>query len=144
MKTATLEKVGTNHKEKAKGLIMNRREVMELNTGLEKSGNLKAKHLSNPSFIALLWLRRSMGVYKKEMGENEMECAKAFGAEVTQAGIVPPKDSEKEFWEKLTEIQKMEFNPKELNFIPMEEFRKWTEDSDTGVSLTLAQFLMKD
>lgn len=146
METATLKKIGTNHKEKVKGLSMNRREVIEIDTALGKSANLKAKHLSNTSFTALLWFKRNMESYKKDMSENELECAKAFGAEITQAGISPPKDEAeaKAFWEKVNEVHKANFHPKELNFIPLEEFRNWTEDSDTGVSLTLAQYLMQE
>lgn len=129
---------------------MKRHEVIALSNALADKG-FKAKHLSNESYVALTWLKRDINKWRAEAGEKEGLLVTDFKnvVEMTQAGITPIKDADekevKNFYSKLGDLQKsMEFTPKQLNFVPIEEFRKTVEESETEASLTLGEYLLKE
>ena len=129
---------------------MKRHEVINLSQALSDKG-FKAKHLSNESYVGLTWLKRDISKWRTQAGEAETALIDDFKevVEMTQAGIMPLKDAKeddvKNFYAKLLDVQKsMTFNPKQLNFIPVDEFRKAVEDADSEVSFTLAEYLLRD
>lgn len=129
---------------------MKRHEVIALANALSDKG-FKAKHLSNESYVGLTWLKRDISKWRTVAGETEASLVADFKdvVELTQAGITPVKDVDpdhlKNFYDKLAEVQKsMNFTPKQLNFIPVEEFRKCVEDADSDVSFTLAEYLLRE
>lgn len=134
---------------------MKRKDASELDMALKKPG-LKSKHLSTENFNKLIPIGRTLGRYLDEMGEDEKKVFDAYDIGITQQGPVFPegisKDERKAFNSKMDKIHEKDFTPTkpnggdplEFNFIPLEEFRKWTEEVDTGVALVLAEFLLKE
>lgn len=123
---------------------MDRSTSFNLNYVLHKEG-LKVKHLSATNYVSLIGLKRSLQKYLNEMGEEEKILFKDHGLkeDATQEQV---DDILKDIniKEKLKVIQSKNFEPKELNFIPIEEFKKFTDDVDFIVGSTLAEYLLKE
>jgi len=118
---------------------LKREQAMQLNGALSDK-ELKVKFLSGPQYASLIGLKRPLTKYLSEMGENEKALAEEMNITIGHNGFI---SDDKNFLDKLKEIQKVEFTPKELNFIPMEEFKKWTDEVDFNTGSILAEYLLK-
>ena len=118
---------------------MTRIEAMQLSISLSDKG-LKVKHLSATEYASLIELRRPIMKYLNEMSENEITLAKEMDISQDQDGNFDSKD--KGFLDKLKLIQAKEFTPKELNFIPMDTFKKFTDEVDFSTGAILSDWLL--
>jgi len=117
---------------------MKRDEAVNLNAALMAQG-LKVKYLTSTSYADLLELKRPLQRYISEMSEDELSLAKDMDIPLRENGF---STNDKSFIEKLRVIQGKEFAPNKLNFIPIEEFKKFTDELDFGVSSILAEYLL--
>lgn len=120
---------------------MKRDYAIQLNAALHTDG-LKVKHLSADQYVKLLALKRPLAKYLNEMGEEEKDLFKSYNIITEQDRINNLKD--KSFIEKIEAIQEKMFEPKELNFIDGDTFKKFTDDIDFGAASVLAEYLLKD
>lgn len=118
---------------------MKRSDAIELYNALLTKG-LLVKHLSTGSYASLIEFKRPLKRYIDEMGEDEKSLAEEMGVEPVENRW--PLNN-KDFAEKFKVIQSKEFTPKVLNFIPADEFKKWTDEIDFGPASILADFLLK-
>lgn len=114
---------------------MTRQYAIALNICLSHK-ELKVKFLSGPAYASLIELKRPLVKYLSDMGEDEKML-------MTELGITDFGSDDKGFKEKMSEIQKREFSPKELNFIPSDEFKRFTDEADFNTGATLAEYLLK-
>lgn len=121
---------------------LGRVEVIGLANALAHGG-LITKHLSPSQFTKMLFVKRRIQKYLDKMSADETEAAKAHGLELIPGQQIPEGD--KGFKGKLTEIHKRKFKMTngDLNFIPVTEFKKWTDDCPVSISLVLAEYLME-
>lgn len=123
---------------------MNRVDSISLNNALATQG-LKVKHLSSTNYVSLINLKRSLATYLNNMGADEKILFNDFGLDESMTGEeFAEARKDKAFSDKLDLIQKKEFEPRELKFIPIEEFKKFTDDVDFIVGSTLAEYLLSD
>lgn len=120
---------------------MKREQAMSLIMALNTEG-LKVKYLSSDSYVSLLSLKRPLQKYINEMAEEEYELCKGY--EIPYSEMTKRSNSDKSFREKVDAVQSKEFTPKELNFIPIDQFKKFTDEIDFGPASILAEYLLKD
>lgn len=121
---------------------MKRTDAMSLNMALHNEG-LKVKFLSSSSYVELIGFKRTLQKYISEMVQSEQELFKAY--EITDVEQVADiKKADKSFLEKLKAIQAQDFEPKTMNFIPIDEFKKFTDEVDFGPASILAEYLLKE
>lgn len=120
---------------------MKRADAISLNAALSTEG-LKVKYLDTGNYVKLLALKRPLTKYINEMAEEERDLCKGF--EIATEDFVKKYKSDKSFREKADMIQGKEFQPKELNFLNLEEFEKFTKEVDFGVGSILAEYLLKE
>lgn len=121
---------------------MKRTEAMALNISLHTEG-LKVKYLSSSAYVELIGLKRPLAKYIDNIVEEEQELCKAY--DLSNAGeIAEKKKTDKSFAEKLEAIQAPEFQLKNRNFIPADEFKKFTDEIDFGTASILAEYLLKE
>lgn len=117
---------------------MTRIETIQLNAGLQ-SKELKVKFLTAPQYAALIGLKRTMNAYLNEMYEDEQALAKDMDVKSVGNNF---ETQDEAFFDKLKEIQKKPFDPKELNFIALDDFKNFTNDLDFESGAYLAEFLL--
>lgn len=115
--------------------------AIQLNNALHAEG-LKVKHLTGDQYVKLLALKRPLAKYANEMAEEEKELFKAYNIVTNQDLFEQLKD--KAFSEKRDAIYAKDFEPKELNFLDSDVFKKFTDDIDFGVASILAEYLLKE
>jgi len=118
---------------------MNRAEALALNTALNQK-ELKVKNLTGAQYVSLIGLKRPLVKYLNEIGEEEQELFKSHDV-VTDADLMS-KATDKTFQDKLKLIQSPEFTPKEVNFIALDEFKKFTDEVDFASGSVLAEYLL--
>lgn len=119
---------------------MKRSDVIIMNNSIADKA-LKNKHLSTESFLEIHSIRIKCKKYLDEMGEKEKAIFKDY--EVNEGDKVPTKKENTGMWDKIETVQKEDLDIKKLNFVPLEEFRKWIEECDTLTASFLAEFFLK-
>ncbi len=139
---------------------MKRQDALNLFTALTDK-SLKTKNVDKPgqveNLLSLDKFRKEVKKYINEMNELENDLLSGYEESVqimTFPGggsqYVPKDDTEqskagyKDFLKKLNEIHKADFTPSQLNFIPNEEFKKWVDEADSNIGLTLSEYLRKE
>ena len=106
---------------------------------------LKVKHLSAPSYVDYLSLKRSLTKHHEKIAELEQSLVNEYseqGIEVDlSGGMIRCQDQS--FWEKLRAIRSEEFTHDRLNTIPMAEFKAWVDECSVGESDILAEYLLQ-
>lgn len=120
---------------------MKRSEAINLNVALSNQG-LKVKNLSGANYFSLICLKKPLAKYLNEMAEDEQTLLKDHGV-VTQEDL-SEKLKDKSFSEKWEAIHAKDFEVKELNFIPLDEFKKFTDEVEFSVGAILAEYLLKE
>lgn len=120
---------------------MKRIDAIALNVALSTK-ELKVKYLSTENYVKLLALKRPLNKYLNEMQESEADLCSSFDIPGEELGKKCAED--KSFREKIEAIQKKDFEPKELNFLTLEEFEKFTKEVDFGPASVLAEYLLKE
>lgn len=124
---------------------MKRAKAIQVSNALTNP-ELKVKFLSGAHYVQLLGFKRPLTKYLDEMGESEKELFKEYGIvnNITVEEYEEKLKDEPSLKEKIDLIQAKEYEPKEVNFIPMEEFKKFVDGVSVGTSEILAEFLLKE
>lgn len=124
---------------------MKKDKAITFHNALQNPG-LKVKFLSATNYVSVLSIKRPLTTYMNEMSENEKDLFAAYNVPLTLTidDLEEKKKSDASFKEKLDLLYSKEFEPKETNFIPIDEFKKFVDDVSLGVSEVLAEFLLKE
>lgn len=120
---------------------MKRIDAIALNVALSTK-ELKVKYLDTGNYVKLLALKRPLNKFLNDMQEEEAELCRGF--DVLPEDLGKKCFEDKSFREKTLAIQAKEFEPKELNFLTLEEFEKFTKEVDFGPASVLAEYLLKE
>lgn len=100
--------------------------------------SIVGKALSGNSFFSVICLKKKAQDHINSIIEAEAELAKAYGIDINDQLAI---NGNKEFLSKLKDVQK-DFETKELNFIPRDEFKAWVEHLDLETASVLYEFLV--
>jgi len=117
---------------------MNRIETIQFSTAITNK-DLKAKHLSGNHLVSYCFLKDELQAYFDNMGKAEKELAKIHKIEQDEFGNFLTKD--KDFIEKLQQIQDQEFESKHLNFIDDETVEKLVKETDLNTAYIVFKHL---
>lgn len=119
---------------------MTRPDAINLNYAFMNQA-LKVKFLTGPSYAILIEFKRSLSRYITEMAEKEKTLAEDYKEVKVVDGQFDTKDES--FLNKLKEIQKKEFTHGEMNFMSLDEFKKFTDEVDFNTGTVLSEFILK-
>src|SRR5689334_18845253 len=113
---------------------MKKDKAINFHNALQNQG-LKVKFLSASSYVDILSIKRPLTTYMTEMSANEKELFEAYNIplNITIDELEEKKKSEPSFKEKIDALYTTEFQPKKINFIPMDEFKKFVDDVSISV-----------
>lgn len=118
---------------------MKKIEALTLNTALNNE-HLKVKNLTGAQYVSLIGIKRPLARYIDEMNDKERGLYKDHG--IINDADLAEKLRDRAFKEKLEAIQADLFEPKEVNFIPLDEFKKFTDEVDFATGSVLAEYLL--
>lgn len=118
---------------------MKRINAIELRQALSNK-ELRAKHLTGNNLVSLAFLKRELSQYFETMAEAEDSLAESHNINRDPSGNFILGDN-KDFIQKLKEIQAVPFESKHLNFIEGDVANKFVSETDVNTATIVYEHL---